>query len=207
MTQPSRFWDRQAKGYAKRPIADEAAYRKKLKVTQDYLKPDMEVLELGCGTGTTALNHAPFVKHIQAIDISESMIEIARAKAESGSVENVSFEQSSIDDLNAGEAAYDVVMAHSVLHLLENKDAAIAKVHRLLKPGGHFFSSSTACLGDMMSLWRFVLPIGRVLGFLPLVTFFTTEQLAGTLTDCGFRICHQLQPGKGKAVFIAATKA
>ena len=206
MTRPSRFWDRHAKGYAKRPVADEAAYRKKLEVTQDHLKPDMEVLELGCGTGTTALNHAPFVKHIQAIDISESMIEIARAKAESGNVENVSFEQSSIDDLNAVEAAYDVVMAHSVLHLVENKEAAIAKVHRLLKPGGVFFSS-TACLGDMMSLWRFILPIGRALGLLPLVTFFTTEALVDTLTNCGFRNFHQWQPGKGKAVFIAATKA
>ena len=206
MTRPSRFWDRHAKGYAKRPVADEAAYRKKLEVTQDHLKPDMEVLELGCGTGTTALNHAPFVKHIQAIDISESMIEIARAKAESGNVENVSFEQSSIDDLNAVEAAYDVVMAHSVLHLVENKEAAIAKVHRLLKPGGVFFSS-TACLGDMMSLWRFILPIGRALGLLPLVTFFTTVALVDTLTNCGFRIFHQWQPGKGKAVFIAATKA
>ena len=60
MVQPSRFWDRHAKGYAKRPVPDEAAYQRKLKMTQDYLTPDMEVLELGCGTGTTALIHAPF---------------------------------------------------------------------------------------------------------------------------------------------------
>ena len=75
-----------AKGYAKRPVTDETAYQRKLKLTQDYLSPDMEVLELGCGTGTTALFHAPFVKHITGIDISRNMLEIARAKAESGNV-------------------------------------------------------------------------------------------------------------------------
>ena len=99
MAQPSRFWDRHAKGYAKRPVADEAAYRKKLQVTQDYLEQDMEVLELACGTGTTAIHHAPFVKHILAVDISRKMIEIAQAKAVAENVENVTFEQSSIVDL------------------------------------------------------------------------------------------------------------
>ncbi len=32
---------------------------------------------MGCGTGTTALIHAPFVKHITGIDISPNMLEIA----------------------------------------------------------------------------------------------------------------------------------
>ena len=55
----SRFWDRVAEGYAKKPVADEAAYQKKLQVTRDYFRPDMEVLEFGCGTGSTAIAHAP----------------------------------------------------------------------------------------------------------------------------------------------------
>ncbi len=206
MAQPSRFWDRHAKGYAKRPVADEAAYQQKLKVTQDYLTLDMEVLEMGCGTGTTALIHAPFVKHITGIDISRNMIEIARAKAESGNVENVTFQQSSIDDLDTPDASYDVVMGHSILHLMENKEAVIARVHRMLKPGG-VFVSSTACLGGRMPLLRVVLPAGRFLGLLPPVKFFTAEELEGDLTDAGFRIDHQWQPDKSKAVFIVATKA
>ena len=205
MTQPSGFWDRHADGYAKRPIADETAYQKKLKVTQDYLEPDMEVLELGCGTGTTAIIHAPFVKHIRAIDISKKMIEIARAKAESGNVKNVSFEQSSIDDLAATDATYDVVMGHSILHLLETRDAAIAKAYRMLKPGG-VFVTSTACLKGIMPVLKVLLPIGRLLCLLPLVKFFTAEELGRSLTDAGFRIDHQWQPGKRKAVFILATK-
>jgi 2-polyprenyl-3-methyl-5-hydroxy-6-metoxy-1,4-benzoquinol methylase len=206
MAQPSRFWDRHAKGYAKRPVADEAAYQRKLKMTQDYLTPDMEVLEMGCGTGTTALIHAPFVKHITGIDISRNMLEIARAKAEAGNVKNVSFQQSSVDGLETSDASYDVVMGHSILHLMENKEAVIARVHRMLKPGG-VFVSSTACLGGRLPMLRAILPLGRFLGLLPLVKFFTVNELEGDLTDAGFRIDHQWQPDKSKAVFIVATKA
>ena len=162
MVKPSRFWDWHAKGYAKRPVADEAAYQQKLKVTRDYLAPDMEVLELGCGTGTTALIHAPFVKHITGVDISRNMLEIARAKAESGNVKNVTFQQSSIDDLKAPVAGFDVVMGHSILHLLENKEAIIAKVNQMLKPGG-VFVSSTVCLGGRVPVLRAILPVGRFL--------------------------------------------
>jgi ubiquinone/menaquinone biosynthesis C-methylase UbiE len=209
MAQPSQFWDRHANGYAKRPVADEAAYQKKLGVTQDYLKPDMEVLEFGCGTGTTAIIHAPFVRHIRAIDISSKMLEIARDKAAAGGIKNVIFEQSSIDELSADNASYDAVMGHSILHLLDDKESAIASVHRMLKPGGVFITS-TACLGGTMPalrvMLRVILPVGRFFGLLPLVKFFTKEELERDVTDTGFRIDYQWQPGKGKSVFIVATK-
>ena len=47
MDQSSRFWDKIAERYSKRPVANEAAYQKKLQITHDYLQPEMEVLELG----------------------------------------------------------------------------------------------------------------------------------------------------------------
>jgi len=206
MGQPQRFWDRIAKGYAKRPVADEATYQKKLKVTQEYLKPEMEVLEFGCGTGTTALHHAPFVKHIRAIDISKNMIEIAKGKAKDGSVSNVTFQQLEIGDLNETDVTYDVVMGHSILHLLENKEDAIKKVHRLLKPGG-LFVSSTACLGGKLWALRAILPFGNFFGLLPMVKFFTKEELEKSLKDNGFQIDHIWQPGNLKGVFIIAKKA
>ena len=55
MPPSSKFWDRIAARYARKPVADEAAYRRKLAVTRDYLAPDMDVLEFGCGTGSTAI--------------------------------------------------------------------------------------------------------------------------------------------------------
>ena len=168
-------------------------------------RSSVEVLELGCGTGTTALIHAPFVKHITGVDISRNMLEIARAKADAADMTNVTFQQSSIDDLKAPVASFDVVMGHSILHLLENKEAVIARVHRMLKPGG-VFVSSTACLGCRVPVLRAILPVGRFLGLLPLVKFFTAEELEGDLTDAGFRIDHRWKPGKGKGVFIVASR-
>ena len=136
MHQPSKFWDKLVEGYAKRPVADEASYQKKLQVTRKYLRPDMEVLEFGAGTGSTAIAHAPYVKHIEAIDVSPKMIEIARGKADANNVENVTFRPSSIDELSAADQSFDAVLGLSILHLLDNKEEVISKVHRMLKPGG-----------------------------------------------------------------------
>jgi len=205
MNQPTRFWDRIAERYARTPVADEAAYQKKLLVTRGYLRPDMEVFEFGCGTGSTAIAHAPYVKHIRATDISAKMIEIAQGKADAGKVENVTFEQATLDDLDVPDGSFDIVMGHSILHLLENKEDAMAKVHRLLKPGG-IFVSSTACLGDTMKIFKVIGPIGKFLGLIPLVKVFTVKDLEDSLTDADFEIDYRWQPGKGKSVFIVAKK-
>ena len=206
MPHPSRFWDRMAERYSRKPVADEAAYQKKLQVTREYFRPDMEVLEFGCGTGSTAISHAPHVKHIQAIDFSSKMIEIAQGKAEADSVGNVTFERSSIDDFSAPDQTFDAVMGHSVLHLLDNKEAVIAKIHRMLKPGG-VFVSSTACLADTQGFLRFIVPIMQFFGRAPMVKFFTKDALRASLIEAGFAIDHEWQPGKGKSVFFVAKKA
>lgn len=91
MNASAKFWNKVADGYAKQPIADEAAYQKKLQVTREYFQPSMNVLELGCGTGSTAIAHAPYVQHIQAIDFSSNMIEIAQAKADAQNIQNITF--------------------------------------------------------------------------------------------------------------------
>jgi len=96
-------------------------------------------------------------------------------------------------------------MGHSILHLLDDKEAVIAEVYQMLKPGG-VFVSSTACLVGMMQVLRVILPIGRFFGLLPLIKFFTAAELERNLTDAGFQIDHCWQPGKYKAVFIVAKK-
>ncbi len=206
MPQPSRFWDRIAERYAGRPVADEAAYRRKLEVTRGYLRPEMEVLEFGCGTGSTALVHAPRVKRILAIDISAKMIEIARGKAAAAGIENVAFERATIEGFSAPEGRFDAVLGLSILHLLDDRAAVIAKVHRMLKPGG-VFVSNTACLGDTMKWFKLVGPLGAALGLIPKVQVFTVKELEDSLTAAGFEIDHRWHPGKGKAVFIVAKKA
>lgn len=203
MDRSARFWDRIAERYAKRPVADEAAYQKKLQVTREYFRPDMEVLEFGCGTGSSAIAHAPYVKHIHAIDISSKMIEIAQGRADAANVRNVRFTQSSIDGLSVPDQTFDAVLALNILHLLENKEDVIAKVRRMLKPGG-IFVTSTFCIGDMARLFRIIAPIGRFLGLIPSVHVFTGTELEASLTHAGFEIDYQWQPAKNKALFIVA---
>jgi len=202
----AKFWDRIAQRYSNNPVADEATYQKKLRITREYLSPEMEVLEFGCGTGSTAITHAPHVKHIRAIDISAKMLEIARGKAAAQGVENVSFEHCTLDELQLPAQSVDVVLGLSILHLLEDHDAAIARVHALLKPGG-VFVSSTACIADAMKFFKYIAPIGRALGLLPLLEIFGVDDLVASLTAAGFTIEQQWQPGKRKGVFIVAKKA
>lgn len=204
MDQSAKFWDRIAERYSKRPVADEAAYQKKLHVTRKYFRPDMEVLEFGCGTGSTAISHSPYVKHIQAIDISSKMIDIAQGKADTKNIENVTFRRSTIDKFSMPDETLDAVLGLSILHLLVNKEAVIAKVHRMLKPGG-IFVTNTVCLGDMMKFIKIIAPIGKFFGLL--VKVFTKRELEDSLTNAGFEIDYQWQPGKNKAVFIVAIKA
>ena len=205
MDRESRFWDRIANRYAKSPVADEKAYQEKLRVTREYLRPDMEILEFGCGTGSTAIVHAAYVKHIQAIDISGKMIEIAQRKADANEIKNITFQRSGIDEFSAPEQTLDVVMGHSILHLLRNKEEVMLKVHKILKPGG-VFVTSTVCMGNTMKYFKLIAPIGKFFGLLPVLKIFTTQELARSITDAGFEIDHQWQPGKD-SVFIVAKKA
>ena len=205
MNQSAKFWDNIAERYAKQPIADEAAYQKKLEVTRGYFRPDMDVLEFGCGTGSTAIVHGPHVRHIRAIDVSANMLEIAQAKADSQNIDNITFEQATIEDISIAGQSLDMVLGLSILHLLADKDAAIAKVHTMLKPGG-LFVTSTACLGDTMSWFKLIVPVGKLLRLMPLVKVFTVKDLEKSLTDAGFTIDYQWQPSQDKAVFIVAKK-
>ncbi|MEM7018653.1 MAG: class I SAM-dependent methyltransferase [Pseudomonadota bacterium] len=206
MTQSAAFWNRMADGYAKRPVADEAAYQKKLQITREYLQPDMEMLEFGCGTGSTAIVHAPHVKHIHAIDVSSKMLEIAQGKADAARLDNLTFATSTIEEFDAPDNSLDAVLGMSILHLLEDEKAAIDKVYKILKPGG-IFVSSTVCLGERMKFFKFIGPIGRFLGLLPLIKMFTAQELSDRIQAVGFEIDHYWQPDKSQAVFMVAKKA
>ena len=201
----ARFWDKTAAKYARSPIADEAAYRAKLELTRKHFRPDMDLLEIGCGTGSTAILHAPHVNSIRAVDISPAMLEIARGKAAEAGIANVTFEVGAADTFDAGADGYDMVLALSLLHLVPDWQGVIASVHRWLKPGG-LFVTSTACMSDMLPVLKYVLPLLRMLGKAPDVAFFSLDQLKQAHRDAGFEIIEEFQPGKRKASFLIAQR-
>jgi len=205
MDREKTFWNKRADKYSRRPISDEATYEKKLDVTREYFEADMEVLEIGCGTGSTAVAHAPYVGNIRGTDLSTRMIEIARDKAKAAGIDNVTFDASSVDGLNMPDSSVDAVLAHNLLHLLDDKDQAIADIHRMLRPGG-LFISSTACIGDMMLPLRLIIPVGRFLRLFPLVKVFSVAELKDSLKNAGFEFAYEWQPKKSAAAFIVCRR-
>ncbi len=199
----SFFWNLMAGRYVRQPVADLPTYQRKLAETRACLRPDMRMLEFGCGSGATARAHAPHVAHIDAIDYSRRMIEIARGLAEPGEAEKISFHQATIEDWQAPDASYDAVLGLNVLHLLPDRHPVIARVRRLLRTGG-VFVTSTACLAEMGGFVRWVLPVGSALGVLPHVAKFSEDQLAEDIKSAGFAIETHWSPGPGRAVFIIA---
>ncbi len=205
MTTSALFWDRMAVRYSKRPISNQQAYERKLEITRSYFTPESEILEFGCGTGSTAILHAPHVSKIDAIDISQKMLGIAQDKAEKANANNITFKKSSIDEFDGASESYDMVMAHSVLHLLPNRRAALKKAYSLLKPGG-VFVSSTYCGRGHMTFLRPFLALGAMIGLLPKVSFFSPESLQMSVKDAGFRLDHVWQPENSQAMFIVGRK-
>lgn len=203
MSDATRFWNRIADKYAKQPVANEDAYRHKLALTQKYLTPEMDLLEFGCGTGSTALEHAPHVRSVLATDIAPRMIEIAREKAAKAEVSNVRFEATTLEGVEAAPASFDMVLGLNILHLLDDWPQHIRKAHDLLKPGG-LLVTSTACLADTHGWLRFVIPILRLTGFAPPVVFFTAKRFKDEMAACGFEIIEEYRPKS--SLFLIARK-
>ncbi len=187
MVNGADFWDKAAQKYAQSPMRDEATYKEKLEVTRRYFRDDSRVFEFGCGTGTTAINHGPHVQHIVATDISPKMIEIAKSKAAAANITNVEFRCETLEQCAEPIASFDAVMAHNILHLLEDPQAAINIAYALLKPGGAFITS-TACLGEGFPHWRILLLIGRALGKAPFVNVLKRESLLAYFSNAGFEV-------------------
>ncbi|MCI4666204.1 MAG: class I SAM-dependent methyltransferase [Neomegalonema sp.] len=202
----SRFWDRIAPKYAKEPPSDPAALEHKLNMIRDRLRPSMEVLEVGSGTGTTALKLAPLTQRYAACDISPKMIEIAQEKQKKQPTPNLSFAVKSVEELEDTGAKFDAILGMSLLHLLKDRRRAIEKLYHLTKPGGYFFSN-TACLKDMRTILKLFIPIGRVLGLAPMVKSFSATTLRAELQKAGFEIESEWSSGAStSSLFIVARR-
>ena len=207
----ARFWDRIALKYAADPIADMAGYEATLRRVQGLLSADQDVLEIGCGTGTTALRLAPFTRRLLATDVSAGMIAIARKKLAAEPVPQLSFDvaDADADAAVARQGEYDVVLAFNVLHLVTDLGRALELAVQALRPGG-LLISKTACISEMNPLIPYLaLPLMRAVGKAPHVLCFDADALQWAIARQGMDIVSVERHGtRGKdiRVFILARK-
>lgn len=211
MQNAEKFWDKVAKKYAKSPVADMEAYTYTLDRTRSYLSANDKVLEVGCGTGSTALLLAADTGQIKASDLSGKMIEIAKEKARDQGVSNVEFIKADLFDDRLEDGPYDVIMAFNILHLLEDISSAVQRINGLLKPGGTFISK-TVCKPGKGTPFKFrlllaILPIMQFFGKAPFVNFMTIAELEETVSSQGFKVIETGNyPAAPPCRFIVAKK-
>ena len=147
----ARFWDRTSRHYAASAMADQAGYERTLDRTRAVLRPDSRVLELGCGTGSTALLLAGDVRSYLATDISAAMIAIAGEKHAAKPIPALSFRTATAEALMPEAGQFEAVLGFSYLHLVRDLPATLRQIHALLAADGVFISK-TPCVGEMNPL-------------------------------------------------------
>ena len=206
-----QFWDKVAAKYARTPIKNLESYTYTLERTRTYLGADDKVLEIGAGTGSTALELAPSVGHITATDISPRMTELAQDKARAAGIANAEFvaAEAMVPGL---DGPYDAVLAHNLLHLVEDLPGVLARIHEVTRPGGVFISKTfckpTGFGPPLFWVMRLALPVMQHFGKAPFVAMLTIRELEEVIIDAGFSIVETGNYPKGEIRrYIVARKA
>ena len=103
-----------------------------------HLRSGMHLLDCGCGPGTIAAGLARhlFEGSVVGIDISANQVETAQRRALANGLDNAHFQVGSVYKLPFPDESFDAVFAHGLLQHLIDPIAAIAEMHRVLRPGG-----------------------------------------------------------------------
>ncbi len=103
-----------------------------------HVRSGVDVLDVGCGVGSIALDLAPAVAPGRVVGIDADSEQIGRAtrSAAERAIENVEFFTSSVYELPFADASFDVVYANAVLMYVRDQVRALAEMRRVLRPGG-----------------------------------------------------------------------
>jgi arsenite methyltransferase len=97
------------------------------------------VLDLGSGAGMDSLVAAQMVGpqgRVTGLDMTPEMLAKAQAAAAEIEAANVEFVEGEVEVLPFGDESFDVVISNGVIDLVPDKDAVLAEIDRVLRPGG-----------------------------------------------------------------------
>jgi SAM-dependent methyltransferase len=165
------------------------------------------VLDLGSGAGADVLISArrvgPTGKAI-GLDMTDEMLDLARANAAEAGVANVQFLKGYIEEIPLPDASVDVVISNCVINLSGDKGRVIAEAARVLRPGGRFAVSDVIADEDMdeatradMRQWT-----GCIAGALTRAEFERALTAAG-LVDMEIRETHRVHEHAASAIVRA----
>lgn len=116
------------------------------------IKKGDTVVDLGSGAGNdcfVARSIAGEEGEIIGIDMTEAMIQKAKANADKLGFTNVQFRLGDIEDVPLSSKRADVVVSNCVMNLVPDKKKAFDEVFRILKPKGHFSISDIVLKGEL----------------------------------------------------------
>lgn len=96
-------------------------------------------LDIGSGTGISTFELQRKIQNsgtIIGIDISSSMIEVAKRNASQQGFKDIEFRVGDAEQLDFPDSMFDLVLCNMTLHYLPNKKKSLMEMHRVLKPGG-----------------------------------------------------------------------
>jgi SAM-dependent methyltransferase len=166
------------------------------------------VLDLGSGAGADVLISAKRVgvtgKAI-GLDMTDEMLDLARANAADAGVTNVEFVKGYIEDIPLPDHSVDVVISNCVINLAGDKTKVIAEASRVLRPGGRFAVSDVIADPDMDEATRSDMAAytGCIAGALTEDEFRAALSAAG-LTDIEIRPTHRVHDSATSAIVRAA---
>ncbi len=180
------YWNWLAPRYARMVLRDEAGFARSLAICAPHVT-GRDVLELGAGTGTTALRLAPLSRNYLATDYADRMIGIAKVRLDAAPVAQLRLKRASIASLLGTDGPFDTVLAFNLLHLLPDLEDALRAIHQVLRPGGVFISK-TVCLRAAPPLIRLALPFLRFVRIAPRMGALSEADLRAAISNAGFEI-------------------